>query len=383
MQVSHLTLGNWRNFRHVDVDMRRRMFVIGPNASGKSNLLDVFRFLRDIAKGQGGGLQAAVKDRGGVSKIRCLSAKSDPIIKIEVVISGGNGNEEKWKYSLEITQETRGHRRPLVHSESVWKNNSLVLERPDKNDKIDSERLTETYLEQTTANKEFREITSFLSSTLYLHLIPQLLRNPWAFSGPGIPGDPYGRSFLERLAKTKDKTRESRLKRIERAVKCAVPQLTRLKFTKDDVGMPHLEVLYEHWRPKAGKQQEDQFSDGTLRLIGLLWSLMESNTLLLLEEPELSLNADVVKQIPSIMHRVMAKSKRQVFISTHSYDLLSDKGISGEETIVLTTDREGSQAELAVKYKEIQSLLEAGMSVAEAALPLTTPHEVHQLSLDI
>jgi len=359
------------------------MFVIGPNASGKSNLLDVFRFLRDIAKGQGGGLQAAVKDRGGVSKIRCLSAKSDPIIKIEVVISGGNGNEEKWKYSLEITQETRGHRRPLVHSESVWKNNSLVLERPDKNDKIDSERLTETYLEQTTANKEFREITSFLSSTLYLHLIPQLLRNPWAFSGPGIPGDPYGRSFLERLAKTKDKTRESRLKRIERAVKCAVPQLTRLKFTKDDVGMPHLEVLYEHWRPKAGKQQEDQFSDGTLRLIGLLWSLMESNTLLLLEEPELSLNADVVKQIPSIMHRVMAKSKRQVFISTHSYDLLSDKGISGEETIVLTTDREGSQAELAVKYKEIQSLLEAGMSVAEAALPLTTPHEVHQLSLDI
>ncbi len=383
MQICHLKLSNWRNFRNLDVDIMKRMFFIGPNASGKSNLLDVFRFLRDVAKGQGGGLQAAVKDRGGLSKIRCLSARSDPLVRIEVDISDGNGSGEKWKYSLEITQESRGYRRPLIHSESVWKNDKLVLERPDENDKKDYERLTETYLEQTTANKEFREITSFLSSTLYLHLVPQLLRNPWAFSGPGLPGDPYGRSFLERLAKAKEKTRESRLKKIEKAVKCAIPQLTQLKFTKDDVGMPHLEVLYEHWRPKAGKQQEDQFSDGTLRLIGLLWSLMESNSLLLLEEPELSLNADVVRQIPSIMHKTMAKSKRQVFISTHSYDLLSDKGISGEETLVITTDREGSQAEIAAKFKEIQPMLEAGMSVAEAALPITTPHEIHQLSLDI
>lgn len=383
MHVSHLKLSNWRNFRHIDVDMRKRMFFIGPNASGKSNLLDVFRFLRDVAKGQGGGLQAAVKDRGGLSKIRCLSAGSDPIVRIGVDISNGNGNGEKWRYSLEITQETRGYRRPLVHSERVWKDDKLVIKRPDKDDKTDTERLTETHLEQTTANREFREITSFLSSTLYLHLVPQLLRNPWAFSGPGMPGEPYGRSFLERLAKTKDKTRELRLQRIEKAVKCAIPQLTQLKFIKDNVGMPHLEALYEHWRPKAGKQQEDQFSDGTLRFIGLLWSLMESNTLLLLEEPELSLNADIVKQIPSIMHKVMAKSQRQVFISTHSFDLLSDKGISGEETLIITTDREGSQAKIAVKYGEIRSMLEAGMSVAEAALPLTTSHEVHQISLDI
>ncbi|MEC7841988.1 MAG: AAA family ATPase [Candidatus Latescibacterota bacterium] len=34
--------------------MRARQFVVGANASGKSNLLDVFRFLRNIASSDGG-----------------------------------------------------------------------------------------------------------------------------------------------------------------------------------------------------------------------------------------------------------------------------------------------------------------------------------------
>lgn len=46
MQFTHLRLSNWRNFASVDVSLSLRMFLIGPNASGKSNLLDVFRFLR-------------------------------------------------------------------------------------------------------------------------------------------------------------------------------------------------------------------------------------------------------------------------------------------------------------------------------------------------
>ncbi|MDD9874780.1 MAG: AAA family ATPase, partial [Gammaproteobacteria bacterium] len=82
MIVSRLTLKNWRNFREADVPLRERQFIVGPNASGKSNLLDVFRFLRDIAKSTGGGLQKAIQDRGGLSKVRCLSARRDTEILI-------------------------------------------------------------------------------------------------------------------------------------------------------------------------------------------------------------------------------------------------------------------------------------------------------------
>lgn len=87
MIVSRLTLKNWRNFQIVDAPLGECVFLAGPNASGKSNFLDVFRFLRDIAK-LGGGLQKAVSDRGGFSKIRCLAKQRPPDIELEVHIIG-------------------------------------------------------------------------------------------------------------------------------------------------------------------------------------------------------------------------------------------------------------------------------------------------------
>lgn len=49
LRFTRLRLENWRNFRQVDVELAGRVFLVGPNASGKSNFLDAFRFLHDIA----------------------------------------------------------------------------------------------------------------------------------------------------------------------------------------------------------------------------------------------------------------------------------------------------------------------------------------------
>ena len=284
MIISRLAVKNWRNFRSADVRLAERVFLIGPNASGKSNLLDVLRFLRDVAKA-GGGLQRAISQRGGLSKVRCLAARKEPDVELDVELSD-NGQGCIWRYEIGITQQVRGYRQPKLRYERVWHERRLVLERPDSRDTADDERLTQTHLEQISANAEFREVGRFLESIRYLHLIPQLLRHPEAFQGPGIPEDPYGRNFLESVAKAPEKTRRSRLRRIEAALQEAVPSLKNLVDTKDEAGVPHLEAVYEHWRPNAGRQREDQFSDGTLRLIGLFWSLLEGEAPLLLEEPE-------------------------------------------------------------------------------------------------
>ncbi len=129
----------------------------------------------------------------------------------------------------------------------------------------------------------------FFEDISYMHLVPQIIRSPDLAINPGLP-DAYGSHFLERIAKTPERTRNTRLKRILEALQIAVPQLKELKLEKDDRGVPHLIGVYEHWRAKGAKQNEDQFSDGTLRLLGLLWSLLEGNGPLLLEEPELSLH---------------------------------------------------------------------------------------------
>lgn len=381
MIVSHVILKNWRNFRSVDVELGDRVFVVGPNASGKSNFLDVFRFLRDIAK-QGGGLQKAISDRGGVSKLRCLAARQYPDIEIEIHLSDPLSDPPFWKYAIGIKQEPRGYRQPYLTYERVSKGDQLIMNRPNEDDKKDKLRLTQTHLEQINANEHFREISKFLESVLYLHLVPQLLRHPEGFSGPGIPGDPFGRNFLELVARTSLKARKSRLKKIESALRLAVPQLKELTDVQDEVGFTHLEAVYTHWRPKGAKQREDQFSDGTLRLIGLLWSLLEGDAPLLLEEPELSLNSGIVRKLPALIYRLQRQKKRQIFLSTHSADLLSDKGIGGEQVLLLTPTREeGTKVEVASAIKEVKNLLEGGLSVAEAALPRTMPSEISQLDL--
>lgn len=380
MIISRIILKNWRNFQRVNVQLGERVFLIGPNACGKSNFLDVFRFLRDIAK-QGGGLQKAVQDRLGISKIRCLAARRHPDVEIELHLAEATAQEPVWKYAIGIKQEVRGYRQPYLAYEQVWKGDKQLSNRPDAYDKKDKLRLTQTHLEQINANESFREIARFFESVLYLHLVPQLVRHPDAFSGPGIPGDPFGRSFLERVARTPERTRRSRLKKIEEALRLAVPQLKQLTYLKDETGIPHLEAVCEHWRAKGAKQREDQFSDGTLRLIGLLWSLLEGDSLLLLEEPELSLNASIVSKLPALIYRLQRQKKRQIILSTHSADLLSDKGIGGEEVLFLPPSPEGTEVRMVSSIHEVRMLLEAGLSVAEAALPYTAPHEISQLEL--
>jgi len=378
MLITHLKLKNWRNFKSVDVDLRDRVFVVGPNACGKSNLLDALRFLRDIAK-DGGGLQKAIRDRKGLSKIRCLAARRHPDVELEIHLSEALGDSPTFKYALGIQQKKGGDNSPQISYERVWKDGQQILDRPNQDDKRDIVRLRETYLEQVNSNFEFREIQAFLNSILYLHLIPQLLRHPDAFQSNALQDDPFGRSFLDRIIKTPEKTRRSRLKKIEGALKIALPQLKQLQDVKDRMGVPHLEALYEHWRPNAGKQQEDQFSDGTLRLIGLLWSLLEGNSLLLLEEPELSLHSAINAKLPALIEQLQKGKRRQIFISTHSSDLLSDPGIGGEEVLLLTPRPEGTQVEVASSLEDIKPLLSAGLSIADTVLPKTKPTHIDQL----
>jgi predicted ATPase len=375
VRFARVKLENWRNFLGAEVSLQKRVFLVGPNASGKSNFLDVFRFLRDIADPQGGFQWAVAPKRGGVSQIRSLHARRYSHITIEVEVHDDNNGP--WVYRIEFTQDKQ--RTPLLTRELVKRDDVTLLERPDKDDRKDERRLTQTHLEQLNANKEFRALQDFFSKVRYLHIVPQLVREPER--SVGKTRDPYGGDFLEQLASTQKKTLDSRLRRISEALRVAVPQLKDLELHRDQKGVPHLRGLYKHWRPKAGWQAEDQFSDGTLRLVGLLWVLLDGTQPLLLEEPELSLHPEVVRYIPSVMARLGRKVGRQVLVSTHSADLLADEGIAANEVLILEATPEDTKIKLASEDEQILALLEGGIPMSEAVLPRAAPRDAKQLVL--
>jgi hypothetical protein len=243
----------------------------------------------------------------------------------------------------------------------------------------DKDRLTQTYLEQINVNKSFRELAEFLGTVRYLHVVPQLVREP--DRSIGRTRDPYGGDFLEQIVKTPERTRLARLRRIEAALRTAIPRLKELELFRDDRGTPHLRGRYEHWRPRGAWQTEEQFSDGTLRLMGLLWAILDGGGPLLLEEPELSLHPGVVAYIPQMLASVQRRSARQVIVSTHSLELLSDDGVGLDEVLVMDPQIEGTSVAPATDFVEVRELVGAGVPLGEAVLPKTQPAEVSQLAL--
>lgn len=379
MIITRLKLGNWRNFTEVDIPLRDRAFIIGPNASGKSNLLDAIRFLRDVAKRDGGGLQSAVRRRGGVRQLRSLSAHSGSGVRIEVHLSRDADEPAEWMYRLAFTVERSGNHRILVQEEVVEHSGEVLLRRPDDEDAADSERLTATALEQINVNRHFRPIAEFFDEVTYLHLVPQMVRHGAEIGGNRLENDPFGQGFLERIAATNSKTRQSRLTKIATALSHIVPQLEEITFERDmATGQPHLKARFENWRANDVWQREDQFSDGTLRLIGLFWSLLERGGPLLLEEPEISLDRDIVVRLAGLIYRLSRPTlrrragerhseRRQVVLTTHSEYLLCDQGVDGWEVLCVQPGKEGSTVSVLADDPDLRKILDAGAMAGEIA----------------
>jgi len=389
MILKKIKLHNWKNFQNCEVDLTERCFIIGANASGKSNLIDALRFLRDIAK-QSGGLHTAIEERGGVTKIRCLAARAQTNIAITVELGNPDELQNLWKYHLEFTQTGGGvvKKQVKIIKEEVYsyRENKTILERNSKSFGEDDETLKYTHLEQATANRKFRELQVFFQNIEYLNVIPQMIRESSSMVTSLAKEDYYGRNFLEKLSKMNEKTRNSYFRRINDCLKIAVPQLKELRFVKDNMGIPHLEARYIHWRAKGSKQQEAQFSDGTLRLIGFLFALLDNHGIILLEEPEINLHSGIISQIPSFISKIQRskKSNSQILITTHSYDILSDLGISTDEVLLLQTTPEGTIIQKLTDLSDLKAIVDAGLSVAEAVIPATKPPKIEifsQLSL--
>jgi predicted ATPase len=385
MIIKKIKLLNWKNFQHCEVELTERCFIIGANASGKSNFIDALRFLRDISK-QSGGLQSAVEERGGITKIRCLAARTQTNVSITIELGNPGEDTNIWRYHLDFVHTGGGIMKSQVKiiSEEVfsYQQNKYVLKRTGDSPDEDEETLKYTHLEQANTNRKFRELQTFFQDIEYLNVIPQMVRESASVVQSSAREDYYGRNFLERLSKMNERTRNSYFRKINSVLKIAVPQLEELSFIKDAMGIPHLEARYKHWRAKGSKQQETQFSDGTLRLIGFLFALIDNNGVILLEEPEINLHSGIIAQLPEFIAKIQRtkKTDSQIILTTHSYDMLSSEGISPEEVLVLQNTREGTTVTRISDIAEVKAIIESGLSIADAVIPITKPENIQQIS---
>lgn len=101
--IVRLKVKNFKSLRDIDLPLGPLNVLVGPNMSGKSNILDVLRFLQEVCFPQAGtkGVSYALAQRGGGSEVLWKGGEEK---LISIALEGADDSEPqtKYKYLIEL-----------------------------------------------------------------------------------------------------------------------------------------------------------------------------------------------------------------------------------------------------------------------------------------
>ena len=367
MKLLRLKAKNYRSLRDVTVDFEDFNLFIGPNAAGKSTILDALRFLHEGMHARD--FQGPILSRGGPLN---LAWKGGVAHRIDLVVTLQNGNHSfEWSVQIDIQGYKFGVKEwvkqfltglppvPLLDADGGmgrwWSANTekrVEMQLPP----------TSCALAAASADTTFpaRDIASFVRRWGFFDPNPFLLRRDW----PGLEAsrlDHYGRNLAETLY----------------TLKSASPDVFDLirSATQDIVGLPtSIEPRVSEDRRYYFVQKEGLrftvhqmgVSSGTLRMLALMTALYgeQDANLLGIEEPENYVHPSALSAF--VEHTRNSHGRVQFMVTTHSpllLDLLDDPKVV---YIVQRGDGTGTKVSKEKNPEGVRNALdESGFSLGE------------------
>lgn len=354
VMITRLKALNFRSLADVTVELGPLVIFVGPNASGKSNILDALRFIRDAVTTR---LQQAVDRRGGMSAIRRWSPKGRPYdVTLEVRLQRPDwqasytftlGSERKGEFRVKRERcEVVDHQHTLAYEirDGQWEQypephpGMMELAKEIQGEAVEIFRQT---LREVPTNElflpkaalllgipSFTEVWDALRSMGFYNLYPNAFREPAKPTNP-YPLDDEGGNLTSTLRALRREHKES-YQRIAKFLGVAVPGVEEISVKQ--VGS-YLVAQIHHQTSTSGEQRGKprraafdlaQESDGTLRLLALFTALFQQppRTLIGIEEPELNIHPGALAALRDAMQ--LASRDSQILVTTHSPELLSE-----------------------------------------------------------
>lgn len=339
--LTRIVLRNYKSIGNCDVRLGSLTYLVGANGSGKSNFLDALHLVRDALMGS---LDNALNERGGLNEVRRRSSGHPTHfgIRLEFVLPNG----ERGHYAFNVgALQGRGYE---------VQNEECVINAVGKGPFFRIERgalksSSETTFPQVTSDRlalvsvsgmvAFRSVFDALTAMGFYNLNPKLMREPQK-PQEGRLLKPAGENIVSVIGHL-ERVAPENLREIQSYLQTVVPMVHGVE--RKQIGP--LETL-EFRQDMAGAKNPWRFpaqnmSDGTLRALGVLTALFQGNrdyapVLVGIEEPETALHPAASAALREALSK--AAERTQVIVTSHSPDLLDDRGISPEHVLAVVSE---------------------------------------------
>ena len=354
-------------------DLQSLNVLIGPNASGKSNLIDTLELLRALPTD----FAAAVWNGGGAAEWLWKGGFQSPPAAVEVEVDPGDAVNRQFRYRLsfaaagprvaiidELIDEPKDRRNvegpyyyfhqgsPEIHIRVQTADGPRLAKRAAQ---LDNRSLDQSVLAQ-------REDPDFYPELFQLGAMFSSIRTfrEWTFGPHGarhpqrtdLPSDqllPDASNLALVLNQIEDKVGPI----LNEYLKRFFPRFKRMT-TAIEGGTAQ---LYLHESGLRTPIPATRLSDGTIRFVALLATLLSPSParLVCIEEPELGLHPDAVDLLAELL--VDASARMQLVVTTHSDALVS--ALTSQPDAIVACERPGAGTELRrLDPKKLASRLE-------------------------
>lgn len=346
--LQRIVLRNYKSIDHCDIQLGHLTYLVGSNGAGKSNFLDALHL---VSTALNSSLDNALNERGGLSEVRRRSSGHPTNFGVRLEFCLPDGQTGHYAFNVGALKN-RGYevqneecvvngigKGPYYRVESGTLRDSSEATFPA----VTADRLA---LVAASGLRAFRPVFDALTSMSFYNLNPKLmleLQKPQEGRLLKSSGDNIT-SVIGHL----ERSDSNQLATIQEYLQTVVPMvhgverrqvgpMETLEFRQDMAGSKH------PWRFLA-----QNMSDGTLRALGVLVALFQSNedyspSLVGIEEPETALHPAASAALREALTK--ASQSTQVIVTSHSPDLLDDPAISSDAILAVTS--EGGETRIA------------------------------------
>ncbi|MFH1563264.1 MAG: AAA family ATPase [Nitrospirota bacterium] len=397
MVIKKIRISNFKSFNDLEIELGNFNILIGANASGKSNFIQIFRFLKDIANE---GLENAISMQGGVEYLRNINIGSSKNFSLEVVCNIEEESSKMFKnartgmwdikgeiyeviyefdirfskenLSFEICKDKIIKKCKFFELDKELEQGEIILSYIDR--KVQQERKNFPAEAEIVFGEKDYSLPEILREGLSYNTL--LLQTPFSYPLDRAVRDVSIYNFApESIRKSAPIIGKAELEENGSNLALVLKNVLEDKEKKRKISnlinylLPFVEDLeIEKFADKSllFKLRESYFknqylpafllSDGTINITALIIALyFEKKPLTIIEEPERNIHPYLISKVVEMMKEVSLK--KQIIVTTHNPEIVKHADL--KDILLISRDKEGfSVISKPAEKKEVRIFLE-------------------------